>query len=136
MSSFQVVSKTKLKNIKIGQLIGEDVINMKQENIIKYFENGVRALTGLSLGINLPNTLSVPHMIGNAFGKLLALGVASGYEFKQLKAALAAGANAPVQAQTTGQTEVAAPVEAEPEEAEANISAGGLFGDDDSDSDD
>jgi hypothetical protein len=60
---------------------------MSTDVILGYFTNGVRALTGLSLGANYPNVLSAPHMISGAFKICLALGIASGYEFKQLKAA-------------------------------------------------
>lgn len=104
---------------------------MNDELVLKYFENGVRTLTGLSLGINLPNQLSLPHMFGNAFMGLMALGVASGYEFKQLKTAMNAAANAPVQTQAAAGDEEKE--EEEPEEEDAEVSMGaGLFGDDDS----
>ena len=70
-------------------------------------------------------------MIGGAFKNFLALGIATGYEFKELKAALNASANA-VAAPTAGgnagakvETKVEEPVE----EEEANVSMGGLFSD-------
>lgn len=88
------------------------------------FSFGVSALAGLSLAVNLPNQLSVPHMIGNGFMKMLALGVASGHTFKELAEAQTASANAPVAKDTA---EEAAAEEEEPSEEEADVSMGGMF---------
>ena len=107
---------------------------MQDDQIIEFFKNGVRAATGLSLGANVPNALSLPHFVAGGFKILLALGVASNYEFKELKEAQNAAANAPAEAAggEEAKEEEAAPEEEE--EEEDDISAGGLFGSD-SDSD-
>ena len=99
---------------------------MSQEDILAKFSFGVKALTGLSLAANLPNKLSAPHMIANGFKKLLALGVVSGYEFKELAAAKNAKAAAPV----VKEVEAAVVEEEKPKsEVEESVSMGGLFSD-------
>lgn len=103
---------------------------MDTSNIMDFFKNGVRTLTGLSLGAGYPNALSVPHMIGGAFKNFLALGISTGHQFKELQSALSASANA-VSAPTGGNAggKVEAKVEEVVEEEEANVSMGGLFSD-------
>ena len=115
----------------LGQIIDEDIIAMEEDTILDFFTNGVRVLTGLSLGANVPNTLSLPHMVSGAFKIFLSLGIASGYEFKQLKEAQNASANA-VAAGPSGDAEEDKQ-ESEAEEEE-DVSLGGMFGSD-SDSD-
>jgi len=71
-------------------------------------------------------------MIANGFKKLLALGLTSGYKFKQLEAAQNAKSCA-----TTGNAAgnagpgktVTKVVEKEPSEEEADVSMGGMFSD-------
>jgi hypothetical protein len=36
----------------------------------------------LSLGANLPNKISVPHMIKNTFKDLMAIGISADYKFE------------------------------------------------------
>lgn len=103
---------------------------MPDDAIENFIKNGARVLTGLSLGINFPNKLSAPHMIVNQFKNLLAIGLHTGYHFKELKEALSAKAAAPTKTEGGEEEKVEEVVEEEP----AQISAGGLF-DDDSSSD-
>merc|ERR1711976_478674 len=82
-----------------GVVLDQSIIEMPLENITDAFEQYAGFLTALSLGADIPNALSVPHFIGNAFKTLLAIGSESGYEFAELRNALDASKNAaPVQA--------------------------------------
>lgn len=114
-----------------GVVLNKDIIDMPADNITKVFKDNAALLTGLSLGANIPNSLSVPHFISNAFKSCLAIGAESGYSFKQLTDAQNASANcvaAPTVATTTGATQVEAAKEEEPEEEEEDMDLGDLFG--------
>lgn len=97
---------------------------MEEETILGFVKDAVTVLTGLSLGCNLPNKLSTPHMVSGAFKIFLALGIASGYEFKQLKEAQNASANAVAAGPAGGDAEDDQDEEAEEEE---DVSLGGMF---------
>jgi len=114
-----------------GAVLEEDMINISSSDILKAFQQHVTTLAALSLGANLPNAVSVPHMISNGFKDLLAIGLGAEIKFKQLDQALTAGpaktsGGAPTPA--TGGTAAPKPAEkaAEPE-PEENVSMGGLF---------
>ena len=100
---------------------------MTDETILENFENNVRTLLGLTLAAQYPNKLSVPHMMARGFMDALALGVASQYEFKQLKEAKEAGANAPAQEVAAGGDEKAEEEAKEESEEEESVSMGGFF---------
>ena len=92
------------------------------------FTSHITSLTALSLGANLPNTLSVPHIIAQGFKQILAIGIAADIKFKQLEQAQSAQASGPAQTAPAGQN--AAPAKAaepEPEVVEEAVSMGGLF---------
>lgn len=116
-----------------GDVLTQDIIEMPLSNITDKFKSYAGLLTGLSLGANIPNSLSAPQYIVNGFKKLLAIGMESGYEFAQLKAAKDASANAPAQAQATTakaadtKQKEAAPAPEE-EEEEEDMDLGDLFG--------
>jgi large subunit ribosomal protein LP0 len=122
----------KLQMIKIwmnGAILEEDMINISSNDILKTFSTHVTSLTALSLGAGLPNTLSVPHMVANAFKDLLAIGLGADIKFKQLEQALSAGP-APTAGGAPAKGGAAAPKQEEkaPEpEPEENVSMGGLF---------
>lgn len=115
-----------------GVVLDQSIIEMPLEEITDNFTKYAGFLTAMSLGANIPNALSVPHMIGNGFKQLLAIGEETGYEFKQLAEAKNASANAgPVQssgpAKETKKEEVAQ-AQAEPEEDSEDMDIGDLFG--------
>jgi len=117
-----------------GVILDQSIIEMPLSDITDSFENYAGFMTALSLGADIPNALSVPQFIANGFKSLLAIGVESGYEFAQLKAALEAGSNAATQqvAQATDakkETKVeAAAAQEEEEEEEEDMDLGDLFG--------
>lgn len=79
-----------------GNIIPQEIISLTPEDIIKGFSEASTALTAISLGAGLPNSLSVPHMITGVFKNLLSIGISADYKFKQLTEALEAKNNAPV----------------------------------------
>jgi len=112
-----------------GSILEEDMINIKSEDILNTFTQHVRTLAGLSLGANLPNALSVPHMIANGFKDILAIGLATGLKFKQLEQAQSAKAAGPAPA-APAKGAPAAPAKAaepEPPKEEEAVSMGGMF---------
>lgn len=115
-----------------GVVLDQSIIEMPLDSVVDKFKEFAGALTALSLGANIPNSLSVPHFVSNGFKQLLAIGSESGYSFKQLEDAQNASSNAVAGPVATGTTEVkketAAVVEDEPEEEEEDMDLGDLFG--------
>jgi len=108
-----------------GVILDQSIIEMPLDDVTAAFEANAGMLTALSLGANIPNSLSVPQFLANGFMTMLAIGSESGYEFDALKQAMEASKNA-TQAQTSAPTggakadakkeEVAAPEEDESSE--------------------
>jgi len=73
-----------------GSIYPVSVLDITQEEVVKKFLSGVAKLTGLSLGVNYPCALTLPHYIANAFRKLLAISLATGFSFKEADAFLKA----------------------------------------------
>jgi len=78
-----------------GSVYSAEVLDLTKEDLYEKFFAGVRKVAALSLAIGYPTAASLPHVIGGAFRKLLYISSASGYEFKEAKAFLAAAAAAP-----------------------------------------
>jgi large subunit ribosomal protein LP0 len=78
-----------------GSVYSADVLELTPEDLMSKFFSGVRKVAALSLAIGYPTAASLPHVIGGAFRKLLYISAASGYEFKEAKAFLAAASSAP-----------------------------------------
>jgi len=76
-----------------GSVYDASVLDLTKEDLFAKFFAGVRKIAALSLAIGYPTAASMPHIIGGAFRKLLYIGAASGYEFKEAKAFLEAGAS-------------------------------------------
>jgi len=74
-----------------GSVYEASVLDLTKDDLYAKFFAGVRKIAALSLAIGYPTVASVPHIVGNAFRKLLYIGAASGYEFKEAKAFLAGG---------------------------------------------
>jgi len=78
-----------------GSVYEASVLDLTKDDLYAKFFAGVRKIAALSLAIGYPTVASVPHVLGGAFRKLLYIGAASGYEFKEAKAFMEAGASAP-----------------------------------------
>jgi len=130
-----------------GSVYEASVLDLTKEDLYAKFFSGVRKIAALSLAIGYPTVASVPHILGGAFRKLLYIGAASGYEFKEAKAFLAAGPapaaggdskpaaggkDAGKEAPKGGKGKKEEPKEEPKEEEEEDIGGGmgGLFGDD------
>jgi len=133
-----------------GAVFSPEVIDLTESDLVAKFFQAVRVTAALGLRIGVPNIASIPHSFGNAFKKLLALSVQSGFLFEAAKpykefldnpdayraahgvvvAAAAAGGDAK-------EAEAEAPAQEEEEEESSEGGAvGGMFSDsDDSDSD-
>lgn len=112
-----------------GTVLDQDIIEMDMSVITSAVEKYAGYLTAVSMGASIPNALSVPHFIANAFKTCLAIGSESGYSFKQLEDAMNA---TPVAATVTvaADTKVTAAkvVEAEVEEESEDMDLGDMFG--------
>jgi len=129
-----------------GSVYEASVLDLTKEDLYAKFFNGVRKIAALSLAIGYPTIASVPHILGGSFRKLLYIGAAAGYEFKEAKAFMEAGpapaAAAPAAAAAGGKDagkdaggkgkgKKEEPKEEPKEEEEEDIGGGmgGLFGD-------
>jgi len=74
-----------------GTVYESNVLDLTKEDLYGKFFAGVRKIAALSLAIGYPTLASMPHILGGAFAKLLYVSAASGYEFKEAKAFMAAG---------------------------------------------
>jgi len=115
-----------------GIVLDESIIEMPVEDILSSFQNYAGFVTALSMGADIPNSLSVPQFIVNGFKSLLAIGMESGYEFEALRAAKDASKNQVTTSVNAGNTaaqkETKVEVAAEEEEEEEDMDLGDLFG--------
>jgi len=86
-----------------GSVYEASVLDLTKEDLYAKFFAGVRKVAALSLAIGYPTTASLPHIVGGAFRKLLYVGSAAGYDFKEAKAFLSAAAAAPA-GESAGET--------------------------------
>merc|ERR1712226_690809 len=114
-----------------GVILDKSVIDMPLSDVLEKFKSFSSLATAVSLGGNIPNQLSVPHFMANAFKTVLAIGEESGYSFKQLEEAknatsqvVAAG---PVEEKKEEKKVEVAAKDDEPEEESEDIDMGGLF---------
>jgi len=66
-----------------GTIFDPAILDIKDEDLLKRFMEGVANIASLSLGIGYPNITSVPHMLINGFKNLLAVAVATDIDFKE-----------------------------------------------------
>lgn len=118
--SFKIIYKNK-------SIIPEDIIQIDTESVLESIRSTAQAFTALSLGANLPNKISVPHMIKNTFKDLMAIGLSADYKFEQLTKALTSAQSAPAQTKASAPVAKEAKKEEVVEEAEEDMDMGGLF---------
>jgi len=70
-----------------GSVYSPDILDIKPEDILKKFLEGVRSVASVSLAINYPTVASVPHSIANGFKNVLAVALATDLTFKQAERA-------------------------------------------------
>jgi len=122
-----------------GTVYSPKVLDIKDEDIVKSFTEGLARVTGACLYVGYPTVASVPHSIAKGFKKLLYAAAATEYSFKeaeQLKAILAdpsklaalqAAAAAPAADSSAPVAEAAAPAKEESEEESDDDMGFGLF---------
>jgi large subunit ribosomal protein LP0 len=110
-----------------GSIYTPEVLDLSTDELRTRFQQGVRNVAALSLGINYPSAASVPHMIANAFKNLLAVAAVTDVAFKEadkLKEYLAdpskfaAAVAAPAAAAKSAAAPAAAAKKEEPKEEE------------------
>lgn len=121
-----------------GSVYDAKVLDLSKDDVMSKWLKGVRLVAALSLAVGQPNLASLPHSISNAFKKLVAISLETGYDFPEaqvFKDYLAnPDAHKPKKAdkEEEEEEEAEAEEEEEAEESDGEI-AGGLFGDDDED---
>jgi len=68
-----------------GTVYAASILDMSQETLLAKFSAGVQKLAAISLAISYPTLASVPFLVSGAFSKLLAISLATDYEFEQAK---------------------------------------------------
>jgi len=124
---YKMEVKSVLQN---GSLFDAAVLKISENDILAKFKAAIGLQAQLSLGVGYPTAASAPHTILNGFKNLVAVSVASGFEFPQAEAMLNAAKSAPAAGGAPAAT-AAAPVEDDKKEEEEVVDMGGLFGDDD-----
>lgn len=105
-----------------GVVFDEEVLEMDLSSVVDTFKKLQTYATAISVGAGIPNQLSIPHFIKNGFKLLAAIGMESGYSFKELddlqNNTCEAGPadNAPVETKAAAKQEEAAPAEEEESE--------------------
>lgn len=103
-----------------GSVYSPSVLDIKPEDVLSKFLEGVRNVASLSMAIKYPTAASAPHLIANGFKNLLAIAVTTDIDFKQAsktkeylkdpsKFAVAAPAAAPVAAAAAAPAAAAKP---------------------------
>lgn len=70
-----------------GTVFDLAILDITDDDIRQRFLEGVRNISSVSLAINYPTLVSVPHSVINAFKNLLAIAVATEIEFKEAQTA-------------------------------------------------
>jgi len=68
-----------------GTVYSADILDMSSETLLAKFSNGVSKLAAISLALGYPTLASLPFLVSGAFSKLLAISLATDYEFEQSK---------------------------------------------------
>jgi large subunit ribosomal protein LP0 len=99
-----------------GSMFSAKVLDIDEAACLSKFKAAIGIQASLSLGVGFPTKASAPHSLLNGFRNLVAVSVASGFEFPQAQAMLNAAKNAP--AAGAGPAATAAPAAAKKEEKE------------------
>jgi large subunit ribosomal protein LP0 len=129
-----------------GAFFESKVLDLKEEDILKSFQRGVKNIAAIGLRVGHPTIASIPHSVANAYKKIVGISMATSYTFKgtekikklledpeALAAALAsaaAPAGSAAAPSKAAEVKEEAKAEAKKDESEEEMGAGGLFGDD------
>lgn len=112
-----------------GSILSPEIVSITPSMILEKFSSAVNNVTAMSLSLNLPTVLSVPHMISNSFKNICAISIESGFEIEAMKNLTAAAAAAPATAVVQEEKKVEQAAPAQEEEEEDDVDMGDLFGD-------
>eukprot|EP00043_Microstomoeca_roanoka_P026434 m.11581 g.11581 ORF g.11581 m.11581 type:complete len:313 (+) comp6584_c0_seq1:262-1200(+) len=118
-----------------GSIYKPSVMDITDASVIERFMGGVANVAAVSLAINLPNAVSVPHMVANGYKNVLAVALATEITFPLAEKAKAflADPSAFVVAAPVATSETSAPAQAEQaapepeEESEEDMDGFSLF---------
>jgi large subunit ribosomal protein LP0 len=68
-----------------GTVYSSDILDIDQDTLLQKFLGGVRRVAAVSLAIGYPTAASISHSINFGYKKLLALSLATNYEFPESK---------------------------------------------------
>jgi len=123
-----------------GSVVTPDILDIRPEDIIKKFGDGLSNIAAVSLATGYPTLAAVPHAFRNGLRDVMAVSLGTNYTYKQIEslkkllddpealaaAARAAAASAPAAAAAA--PAAAAAAEPEPEKEESDEDMGfGLF---------
>ncbi|XP_074280267.1 large ribosomal subunit protein uL10-like [Silene latifolia] len=66
-----------------GSIFSPDVLDLTEEDLLAKFASGLSMVTALALGISYPTLAAAPHMFINGYKNVLAIAVATEYDFPQ-----------------------------------------------------
>ncbi|KAH9623313.1 hypothetical protein KSS87_005333 [Heliosperma pusillum] len=66
-----------------GSIFSPDVLDLTEEDLLAKFASGLSMVTALALGISYPTLAAAPHMFINGYKNVLAIAVATDYDFPQ-----------------------------------------------------
>jgi large subunit ribosomal protein LP0 len=68
-----------------GTMYASEVLDLTEDDLRAKFSNALRRMAAVSLAIGQPNAVSVPHIIANAFKKMLSISLVTDIELEQSK---------------------------------------------------
>jgi len=108
-----------------GNVFPPSVLDIDSQELIDRFLSGIKAIAAISLALNYPTIVSITHSLVNAYKNVLAISLATEYEFEgsaKIKEYLANpeafAAAAPAAAEAAPAAAAAAPAEEEKKEEE------------------
>jgi len=127
-----------------GHVYDPSVLDLKEEDLLVKFREGVANVAGLALALSYPTLASLPHALANAFKEVLAVAIETEYTFPEVQKIkdyianpTAFAVSAPAAAAPTTTTTAAPAKEEKKEEKKVEeeddddmFGGGGLFGDD------
>jgi large subunit ribosomal protein LP0 len=67
-----------------GGVYDPEILDISEDILQTKFNQSLKRVLGLSLGIGYPNKLSVPHLVGSAFKDVASVAVSFDYPLKQI----------------------------------------------------
>jgi len=68
-----------------GQVFSPAILELTDQDILERFQRGVQRITSLSLATGIPTVSSVPHIVSNAYQKVMAIALGTKFSFKQVE---------------------------------------------------